>query len=85
MDEFNWIWMYYNWLQDKEELHKTYKDYALFIGSFSNWEMANNIHNKENPKYQSSDEDFDRATEMVVKEIEEEESKSQNRHRRVIR
>lgn len=77
--------MYYSWLQDKEELHKTYKDYALFIGSFSNWEMANNIHNKENPKYQSSDEDFDRATEMVVKEIEEEESKSQNRHRRVIR
>lgn len=67
MDEYTWVWMYTNWLRDQEEMYKTYKDYALFLGSFFNSEMAQAIMKQESPDFSSSDEDFDKATENMLR------------------
>lgn len=91
MDEFTWVWMYQNWLQDQEELHKTYKNYALFIGSFFNWEMANALSKQDNPDYEVSDEEFEQAYERVRQFSEQEEAQQQiaqtvhRRHKRVVK
>lgn len=87
MDEFTWLWMYQNWLQDQEDLHKTYKDYALFMGSFFNWEMANALSKQDNPDFESSDEDFEKSFDIVRKSIQDEEVNKHihRRHRRVIK
>lgn len=89
MDEFTWAWMYQSWLQDQEELHKTYKNFALFLGSFFNWEMANRISKQDNPDYETSDEEFEESFEKVRQFSElEEQLQTQNsthRRRRVIR
>lgn len=90
MDEFTWAWMYQSWLQDQEELHKTYKNFALFLGSFFNWEMANNISKQDNPDYEVSDEEFEESFDKVRQftELEEQMLQAQSshrRHRRVIR
>jgi hypothetical protein len=65
MDDWKWMWMYQSWIQDQEEMHKTYKNYALFMGSFSNWEMANRVSKQDNPDHEASDEDFEKASEFV--------------------
>jgi len=57
-----------NWLQDQAEKHEFATDYSIFLGSFSNSEAAQNMMSKRNPKFQSSDEDFDKATERVLAE-----------------
>lgn len=77
MDEYVWIWLYQNWLQDQEEMHKTYKDYALFLGAFFNSEMANNIWKSDNPDHASTDKDFEKSTEVLAQQ-----SNIQPKHRR---
>ena len=79
--------MYNSWLEDLQEKHKTYKDYALFLGAFSNWEMANKISKKDNPDFQSSDEEFEAAFDRVVKSNEgsEKEKTIHRRRRRAIK
>jgi hypothetical protein len=66
-------------------MHKTYKDYALFLGAFSNSEMAQNIWKKEAPDFSSSDTDFNNSTKnMVQQRILEQEQIKHRRKRKVI-
>lgn len=81
MDEFTWVWMYQSWLQDLQEMHKTYKDYALFVGAFSNPEMAKNISRQDN-KFESSDEEFEETFE-AIKEVGNLVDKPKPRRRRI--
>lgn len=85
MDEWTWAWMYQSWLQDQEDQNKLYKDFAVFLGSFTNWEMAQKLSKEDD--IASSDEDFEKSTENVKKisEIIEQrkaQSKDTNLHRR---
>lgn len=87
MDESTWVWMYQSWLQDQDEKQSMYKNLAIFLGSFFNWDMANQISKQDNPDYESSDKDYEEAFEKVryIGEMQErfEEMKSK-RHRRVV-
>jgi hypothetical protein len=83
MDETTWLWMYNSWLEDLYEKHKTYKDYALFLGAFSNWEMANKISTKDNPDFKTSDEEFEASFKRVVESNDDvEQGKTIHRRRR---
>jgi hypothetical protein len=61
--------MYTSWFQDQEDINKTYKDYALFIGAFSNPKMASDIARKDNPQFVSSEEDFEQASTLLDSDI----------------
>jgi len=84
MDEFTWMWMYQSWLQDQEDMHKIYKSYALYMGSFFNWEMANRASKQDNPDYATSDEEYEKSYEMVSKFNDIADQKLHRRARRVI-
>ena len=79
--------MYNSWLQDLNDKHKTYKDYALFLGAFSNWEMAKKMSKKDNPDYETSDEDFEASYEMVIQSDKnnQEENSNHRKRRRVVK
>jgi hypothetical protein len=85
MDEYMWVWMYQSWLQDQEETHKTYKDYALFLGSFFNSEMAQSIIKLDDPDFSASDEDFEKSTEYMLNQKNIELSNIRHRRRRVAK
>ena len=82
MDEYTWIWLYQSWIQDQEEKHRMYKDYSLFLGSFFNYEMAKNISDKDNPDYSTTDEEFDKSTELMIRQREAEFEKIKHRRKR---
>jgi hypothetical protein len=84
IDEYEWVWMYQSWLQDQEEMHKTYKDYALFLGAFFNSEMAQNIWKQESPDFSSSDDDFNQATQNMVKQRVQEQAQIKHRRKRRV-
>ena len=65
MDDWTWMWLYQSWLQDQEDMHKLYKNYALYIGAFFNWDMANRASKQDNPDHEVSDEEFEKAYEFV--------------------
>lgn len=61
--------MYQSWIQDQEDLHKLCKDYALFVGAFSNPKMAHDISKKDNPDFVSSEEDYQKSIESIGGEL----------------
>jgi len=58
-----------------------YHDYGTFVGSFSNPEMAQRIWDSKNPKFVSTDEEFEESTKNVM-EIGKQLAASQPKHRR---
>lgn len=82
IDPVKWLWMYRSWLEDIAEKHKFAKDYSILTGSFSNLDMAQNMISAENPDHSSSDQDFDKSTQMVLDAREPEIKEDQPLHRR---
>jgi len=82
------LWMYESWCEDQVEKNEFAKNYALFIGSFSNPELAQKYVREEKPTFQSSDEDFEESTRMMLrdrdKKIKMEEKPRRRRRRRQI-
>lgn len=66
MDEYQWSWMYNQWIEDQLEQAEIYKNYSTYIGSFSNPHMAQKIFNKESTTIESSDKDFDEISEKII-------------------
>lgn len=62
--------MYESWCEDLYEKNEFAKNYSLFIGSFSNAKMAQDIMQREKPTHASSDEDFEESTRMVLEDRE---------------
>lgn len=89
MDEWTWIWLYQSWLQDQEDEFNKYKEFSLFIGSFSNPEMAQAISKRDNPDFQVSDEDFEKSVKALEEidnmiEVKQKVENSRRRRRKVI-
>ena len=76
-----WIWMYQSWITDLEEQHETYKNYATYLGAFSNPELAQKIANEN--KYITTDKEFEESWNNILAD-EEVEEKPLHRRRRVI-
>lgn len=80
--------MYYSWIQDQEDEHKKLKDYAVFLGAFSNYDMAKNIKDSETSTIKSSDEDFEKSVDIISKYDQyasQIESSSHRRKRKILR
>lgn len=85
IDPITWLLMYQHWLADMEEEHKFARQYAILTGAFSNYEMAQNMYDAENPDYKSSDKDFDESTKLVEKARDEQIKQDNSRRRRAVR
>ena len=86
MDPLMKVLYYESFRQDLEEAHDFARSYAIFTGSFANMEMAQRIISEDNPDYQSTEEDFDASTKMVLEGREQalKKKKKRRRRRRVI-
>lgn len=65
LDFFQQIYMYEQWMEDKNESHELNENYAVLTGSFSNPDAGKAYWKQKNPKFKSSDEDFAKSMEMV--------------------
>lgn len=64
MDSILKIWMFYHWLEDQKEKVEITKNHAYLVGSFVNPDAVKELLREDN-KYQSSDEDFEKSWQMV--------------------
>lgn len=76
--------MFESWLLDNEEKHKFTKDYATYLGAFSNYAMAKDIWGKDSHTFESSEEDFERSTQMMLEQREQKLPKKIRRKRKLI-
>jgi hypothetical protein len=61
------VWLYESWLHDQELEAQKLRNQAIFIGSFSNLEMAQKIIQSDNPNATSTD--WDETSNKIHKSI----------------
>lgn len=83
MDPMVRSWLFHSWLQDLEEKHKFSESYAILQGAFYNPEMAKKMLKKDNPDYESTDEDFEKASRMILEEDNKSVFKQKRKKRRL--
>lgn len=59
MDPIEKLWLYESWVNELEIDLEKEKAIAILIGSFSNPEMAQKMHMKDNPNVKVSDDEFE--------------------------
>ena len=82
MDPYIKLWWYASWMHKVETELEVNKATAILTGSFSNPEMAQKMAKRDKPDIEVSDEEFDKATDVVRQSILEEENIKNNKHRR---
>lgn len=88
MDPMERMWLFQSWAYKNEVRLDEMKHQAIFIGSFSNLEMAKKL--SKEPDYESTDEDFEASTKLVLAAREKElkginnESKRKSRRKRKL-
>ncbi|HVI39752.1 MAG TPA: hypothetical protein VM577_03755 [Anaerovoracaceae bacterium] len=84
MDPVLKLWLYESWSKDLEEANEFTRSYTVLGGYFSNPELARKMVKQENPDFESSDEDFDKASKKMV-EDNRKELKSRRRRKQLIK
>jgi len=79
------IWLFQCWFNEIQEKRKYEKDLLVFLGSFSNPEMAKSIYQKENPDFKSNEEDFEKSSEMVIQSREKENEEIKRKKKKIIK
>lgn len=82
MDPVQKLWMFYSWLEDKNEEREFYKNHAYLIGGFSNPTMLNKILSKDENVVSTSDEDFEKTLKMIKESNENMENNASLKKRR---
>lgn len=68
-----YYWMFLSWVKDQEEKHKFAEDYSIFIGSFANPSMANNIINGHKIKAETDnfDDKIQQTEDLLLQHLSE--------------
>lgn len=82
MDPMVRLWLYESWCRDLQEKNEFARDYSILIGSFTNSEMARQMIKRENPDFESSPEDFEKSTQMVLADREKQTAEEKKKRRR---
>jgi len=80
MDPFVRMWMFSNWIEDYNEQVEVNKNLSYLIGSFINPEMVKKI--LETNTVSTTDEDFEKSFEMVLKHNNNIETEKPKRRRK---
>lgn len=75
MDPVMRMYMFYHWLEDNNEKIELFKQHGYLIGSFTNPEAVK--HLVEGNTYETSDEEFDKTSEMVSEVIRQKDLQAQ--------
>lgn len=87
MNPWEKVWLYESWLYETEQKIDMNKNLAVLVGSFSNYEMAQQIMKQEDPDYQdlNDDETANKIHEKIVNEEKEiQSSKKKRKKKRVV-
>jgi len=76
------VWLYESWIADLEDKHQFTKDYTILGGSFHNPEAAKQMIQSENPSVVSTDEEYEKSTQMILAENELDKEMQTTKHRR---
>lgn len=74
------VWLYESWVYELEQKAEMQKNIAVLTGSFSNYEMAQQIIKQEDPDYQ--DPNAEETAQNIHKIIVEEENKQPKKKRK---
>jgi hypothetical protein len=72
------------WLYEKEFESERMTNQAILIGSFYNPEAAQKMIKSENPDFESSDEDFEKTSQMIHEQAVQDEKTSKKKRRKVV-
>ena len=61
------IWLFHGWAIKIETYNQTMRNHAILIGSFFNPEEARKLSKKDNPDYETSEDDFEGSWAEVLK------------------
>ncbi len=64
------LFMFYNWLEDQNDEVEVAKNHAYLLGSFWNPEAVKKLTGDGSQTFTSTDEEFDKSTEMVLNQEE---------------
>jgi hypothetical protein len=82
MDPVQKMWMFYSWLEDKNENNESYKNHAYLIGGFSNPAMLQKIIDSDNNRVAVSDQDFEESMRIVKESANDMENTASLKRRR---
>jgi hypothetical protein len=90
MDPFVKLWWFEHWSNKIVTELENYKSLAILVGSFSNLEMAQKMVKKDNPDFQSSEEDVEKSMKMIreyksEEEIQQATTPPRRRRRKVVK
>lgn len=66
IDPLQKLWLFESWQCDEKEKHEFAKEYGIFIGAFSNLEMAKQLSNPGGTSIKASDEQFEKLCEDIL-------------------
>ena len=81
------LWMYENWLEDRNDHVELVKNHAYLVGSFINPEAVRQLTGDGMVTHVSSEEEFEQSLRMVLEDgkKEEQEKKVKKRRRRKVK
>jgi len=65
MDPVQRVWMFNNWIADRNEQAELAKNHAYLLASFWNPEAVNKIMNQDTSAIVATEEEYEEATRMV--------------------
>jgi hypothetical protein len=71
MEPIKRMWMFYNWVADQTDDAELAKNHAYLLGSFWNPELVKKLTGESGTVHSSTDEEFEKSTEMVRQSKEE--------------
>ena len=85
MDPIKKMWMFNNWIADQNDDIELAKNHAYLLGSFWNPEAVKQLRGEDGKTYKSTDEDFNKSTQLVEKQLKMEQAATKGRRKKKIK
>ncbi len=81
MDPILKLWMFENWIADQNDEVEIVKNHAYLVGSFINPEAVKKLLGESGQVHESSDEEFEASTQMVMNEAKSDKKKTKRKRK----
>ena len=86
MEPMRKMWMFYNWIADQQDRVELAKNQAYLVGSFINPEAVKKLIGQDGgATHKSTEEEFEKTTQLMDKEVEKNQKASKKRKKRKIK
>jgi hypothetical protein len=84
MDSIKKLWMLHNWIEDQKDDAELAKNHAYLLGSFINPDAVAKLRNEGARSYTSTDDEFNKSTEIVDRQLKMEKGKEGKKRKRKL-